>query len=271
MGKRTILLSLVLYLTVVSLAQAQPGVLHGTVDLTYQSEYIWRGFAFFGSKSAIQAGIDLDLYQTGFHASMTGHRANSSGFEDLERWDYSLYYCGTALAEQDWQTEYSLGWVYYNFPDTACSDTDLQELFASMSLPKLIGGGLVPYYSIVYMWPSSSSSDFRNWSGWLHTLGLGYDLAVPGVMPETPEQILHLSAELNYNDGLGTGLRLDSLGNSIPVDHDWSHVVFGVSTEMDLGPDLAFVPAIYHQMTLDKSVNDDSSETWVTAGMKCTF
>ena len=36
--------------------------IHGSVGITYQSKYIWRGFDVFNDKSAIQPEIDLDLF-----------------------------------------------------------------------------------------------------------------------------------------------------------------------------------------------------------------
>jgi hypothetical protein len=94
---------------------------------------------------------------------------------------------------------------------------------------------------------------------------LDYGLAVPGLTSETPEQILNLHTELIYNDGV------DPRANGPGVDHDWSNIVFGISTDFDLGNNLTFTPGVYHQVTMDKSVNPDKDETWATLSMKYAF
>lgn len=81
-------------------------------------------------------------------------------------------------------------------------------------------------------------------------------------MPDTPEQILHLSVETAYNDGVYRGGK--------GVDHDWSHAAFGISTNFDLGNDLTFTPGIYYQSSWDDSVNP-SDEYWATLTLKYKF
>jgi len=75
--------------------------LHGTIDATYTSQYVWRGFSVFGTQGAFHPGIDLDLYGTGFGLSAVGHMATESGYVNNERWDYTLYY-GNRLWESEW-------------------------------------------------------------------------------------------------------------------------------------------------------------------------
>jgi hypothetical protein len=86
---------------------------------------------------------------------------------------------------------------------------------------------------------------------------------MPGLTSETPEQILNFHTEFVYNDGVGPA------GQN--VDHDWSNIVFGISTDFDLGNNLTFTPGVYHQVTMDKSVNPDQDETWATLSMKYAF
>jgi hypothetical protein len=50
-----------------------------------------------------------------------------------------------------------------------------------------------------------------------------------------------LCAELWYNDGLG----------GADVDHDWSHAVFGVSTDFELAENLLVTPGLYYQISMD--------------------
>ena len=75
--KKVILIAAVCLFAAAGLAQAEVGELHGVIDLTFQSKYIWRGFDVYGDKSAIQPSNDLDLFGSGFGLNITGHRANS--------------------------------------------------------------------------------------------------------------------------------------------------------------------------------------------------
>ncbi|HUT30342.1 MAG TPA: hypothetical protein VMX13_11175 [Sedimentisphaerales bacterium] len=275
MEKKAVLVSIVLLLGVVAFAQAQEGELHGSVDVTYQSKYIWRGFAVFGSKGAIQPSVDLDLYGTGFGINVMGHIPTSSGYVNAERYDYTLYYGNKILEDEMFATNYRLGWVYYNYPDNSSSVADLQELHAILSWPKVLGvEGLVPSYVLVKLWPSESGSLVNkvdlttgiptrgNASGWAHIFMLDYALTIPGLLPETPEQVLNLHSELVFNDGVGPA------GQN--ADHDWSNAVFGASTDFDLGNNLFFTPGLYYQISMDDSVNPDD-ELWATLGMKYKF
>jgi len=76
----------------------------------------------------------------------------------------------------------------------------------------------------------------------------------------TPFPLSRIS-EFAYNDGVHPGG-----GN---VDHDWSNAVFGIATDFDLGGNFTLTPAIYHQITMDKSINPDQDETWV--GLSVTY
>ncbi len=249
------------------LVQAQDSDLHGYVDLTWSGKYVWRGFDIYNDKSAIHPSVDLNLFGTGLGINVTGHRANSSGFEQSgERWDYNLYYMNTLL---EGNLQYRLGYVYYNYPDLRASDADLQEVHAILSLPKVCPAGVVPSYVLVKLWPSRSGSwvgaprSDGTASGFAHVFMLDYAWTVGGILPNTPEQVLNLHAETIYNDGVGPG------GQN--VDHDWTNAVFGLSTNIDLAQNVILTPGIYHQITMDTSVNDDKDETWASVGLKYQF
>lgn len=266
--KKEILLIAVVLLSGAALAQAQEGELHGAVDLTYQSKYVWRGFNVFGAKSAIQPSIDLDLYGTGFGFNVAGHRANSSDFENGERWDYTLYYCNKMFQDETYATDYMVAWRYYNYPDLSSGNADLQEAHALLSWPKMCPAGFIPRYCLVKLWPSESGSWVGHMahpgtaSGWAHILMVDYPMTIAGILPETPEQVLNWHTELVFNDGVGPG------GQN--ADHDWSNFVFGASTDFDLGNSMILTPGLYYQISMDDSVNDDD-QLWATVGVKYKF
>ena len=259
MKKKGILVVAVVLLSAVSFAQAEEGKLSGTIDVTYLSSYIWRGIDMYPSDhSAIQPSINLDLYGTGFGTRVLMSRAVSGGFENAEQIDLTLHYSNTLCEGQACATNYTVGWMYYGYPDTARANADMQEAFASLSWPSICPAGVVPSYTVIRMWPSESSSAVSAVSGWIHVVGLGYDLTVDGFLPETPEQTLHLSAAAVFNDGV------------LGVDHDWSHAVFGVSTDFDLGNNLSLTPGVYYQSSWEDTVNTED-ETWVGVSMKYKF
>jgi len=269
MKKETILLTVVVLLSTVGLAQAQEGKLSGTLDFTWQNSYIWRGFDMYGeSRGALQPSIDLDLYGTGFGVNVFWSRADESGRENLEELRYSVYYGNSLVEGETYATNYKVGYTYYNYPDMPRKAYNMQEVFATLSWPKICPAGVVPSYTIVCSWPAEGESTFANKSGgWLHIFGLGYDLSVEGILPETPEQVLHLSALVVYNDGAWD---FASPGGNGTVDHDWSHAVFGASTDFSFADNLTLTPAVHYQSSWDDSVNTED-ETWCSLSMKYKF
>ena len=275
--KQIVLLAAIIVMAATVPVQAQ-GELHGVIDVTYQSKYLWRGIDIYDDKSAIQPSVILDLYGTGFGISVEGHRANSSEFETTERWDYTLFYKNALFADESYATQYMIGWRYFHFPDApldgmspgASGDIDLQEIHAVMSWPQILPvEGLVPTYVLVKLWPAESGSFVGSGgpagtaSGFAHIFMLDYALPVEGFLPDVPEQVLRLHAEFVFNDGV------DPRG--LGVDHDWSNAVFGVATDFELAENVTLTPAVYHQVTMDKTINDDKDETWFTLGIKYAF
>ena len=258
--KKGTLVIVVILLSTAGLVQAQEGELSGTFDITYLSKYIWCGFDMYeDDHSAIQPSIDLDLYGTGFGLKVLWSRANKSGFENSEWLNYTLYYNNSLFQAETYATDYQLGWGYYNYPDSPTKASDLQEFFVGLSWPEICPAGIVPSYTVVLVWPSKSdSTNAGNFGGWLHIFGLNYDLTVPGLTPEIPEHILHLSTNFVYNDGV------------LGADSEWSHIVFGALTDFDLGSNLTFTPGAYYQVSMDDSVNNDD-ETWVSLSMRYKF
>ncbi|MCJ7779070.1 MAG: hypothetical protein MUP16_12250 [Sedimentisphaerales bacterium] len=274
--RKVVLLTAVLFLTATVAAQEKTDELHGVIDVTYQSKYIWRGFSVYDNTSAFQPSIDLDLFGTGFGVSMMGHRANSSGYENSERWDYTLYYQNMLCADQPYATMYRFGWVYYNYPNIPSRWADLQELQMVLAWPKILPvKGLVPAYVLVKLWPSSSDSLVSKMvdlstglpstgtpSGFAHIFMLDYGLEVTCPVTNQP-RVLKLHSEVVFNDGVGPA------GQN--VDQDWSDAVFGVSTDVDVAKNLTFTPAINYQITMDESVNPHKDVTWATLSMKYKF
>jgi len=246
----------------------QANKLSVTFEVKYLSRYIWRGFdSYPNDHSAIQPSIDVDLFGTGLGVKVFHSRANRSGFEDNKEIDTTLYYKNGLFDKEAYAIKYTVGWTYYNFPDNPRKGTpkgwgDMQEAFAGFAFPNICPLGIIPSYTAVLMWPAVSDSYGSDNGGWAHIFGLDYALTVPGYRPDTPEQVINLHAETVYNDGVGPA------GES--VDHDWSHALFGISTDFTIFKNLIFTPAVYYQSSWDDSVNPND-ETWVSLSAKYKF
>lgn len=244
------------------LAQADKGDLGFTFDTAYVSKYMWNGFNFYGhDNGAIQPSMDVDLWGTGFGATFWASYALKSGSRDLEEFDYILYYSGQFLDDTAFATDYTVSWLYFDFYDAPTRALDLQELMAQFSWPELLPSGVVPSYTVGKLWPAKSgSAAIKHIGGWIHVLGLGYGVTMPGLTAEDPEQVISLLADLAYNDGFGAP----------GADHDWSHATFGASTSFSVAENLAFTPAVYYQMSMEDSVNPDD-EVWATLSLTYGF
>jgi len=163
--------------------------------------------------------------------------------------------------------------VYYNYPEFEShtrNSADLQELNGAFFWPKILGvKGLVPGYVIVRLWPSNSDSPVSEAAGFAHIFMLNYGLNIGSIVPDAKEQILDLHAEVVYNDGVDP--RPASPGFTPGVDHDWSNAVFGASTGFEVAKNLTFTPGIYHQISMDKSVNTEKHLTWASASLSYKF
>jgi hypothetical protein len=283
--KKQVLIGAIVFLSVAALGYAQEqGMMQGpqiqgTASLTYTGKYVWRGFNVYGSKSAIHPMIDLFAPEYGVGASLEVHRANSSGYEKFERWDYSLYYLGKIFEDECYAINYRLGYVYYNYPQESSSLFDLQETHLVMSLPKLLPvEGLVPSYVLVKLWPSCSGSlvgaespSGGTASGFAHIFMLDY--TVPLRCPITGiDRKFNFHSEFVYNDGVAPdgGNTLVKGGLRGPASHDWSNAVFGVSTNYEIEENLFLTPGFYYQSSWDDSVNP-SDQYWGSLGVSYKF
>ncbi len=121
---RKLVLTAMLVLCTSGAALAQDGQLHGTIDATYVSRYIWRGYDAYGNNhSAFQPSVDLDFFRTGFGLNVWMSRANGSGFENSEWLTYTPYYKGVLFEDEAFATYFKIGYTYFSYPDSfrACS------------------------------------------------------------------------------------------------------------------------------------------------------
>ncbi len=280
--KKQILIGAVVLLAVAALGYAQEPEIKGTASLTYSGKYVWRGFTVYGAKSAIHPMVDLYMPNCSVGLSVEGHRANASGYENGERWDYSLYYLGKMFPEESYEMNYRVAYVYYNYPQLSShsrSSIDLHEGHAALVFPKITGiEGLVPTYVLVKLMPvnsgtivGSNSPAGGTASGFAHIFMLDY--TVPMNCPLTGiDRKVNFHTEVVYNDGVAPdgGNGPGKYGARGPADSDWSHALFGVSTNYEIEDNLFLTPAIYYQSSWDKSVNN-TDQYWASLGMSYKF
>lgn len=233
-----------------------------TVDLSYTSRYIWRGYDILDNAGAFQPSIDLS-HESGWGVSIWmsyPERGGSSNDVDsrvnLTEYDYTLYYTGKALAGDVWETNYKIGWRYYDYIDTYTKAMDKQEVFVEAEMPKLTGNAIVPHVAVYQVWPSRSNSDIKDASGTIYVMGFNYLLPTEEQLPNLP---LTFSWDLVYNDGV------------MYSDHDLSHMVWGLKTQMTCPfTGAKIVPAFYFQNSFEDTVNT-SDEYWGTISYSFVF
>jgi len=220
-----------------------------TVDASYVTKYIWRGFDVLDDKAAFQPSINLDMgngLNLNVWSSWAGaskHNGNISTVDATEM-DYTVAYKNT-FGENCFVTNYTVGWRYYDFIKINSEAADMQEGFVELAWPNIIGQGFVPRYAYYHMWTARSTDGAAGIEGGpIHDLGLDYNWTFEQ-MPELP---MKASADAVYNDGTGP----DS------VDSDWSHVLWGLSTYFKCPLTGAKVtPGIWYQTSMDDSVNEN--------------
>jgi hypothetical protein len=226
-----------------------------TLEMTYVSKYVSKGRESYGQQSGIFSTIDLDFWGTGLGAWVRRRDPVSSGYVNRARYEYAFYYGSSAFEESIYAVKYKAGWTYKNYFDNARNVRNTQEFWYKFSWQNLLPWSLVPAYAAYYETPAGSGYGNRAAAGWHHSFGLKRRLEIADLPPITA------SAFVDYKDGLGGG----------SIDHDWSHATFGLSTGVRISEDLSFVPGIYHQVTMDKSVSRRKDITYCTLSMKYEF
>ena len=254
--KKRILLVLAISLFTINLAYAEGEKKLGvTLDLTYTSKWLSKGVEAYGSKGGLFKTIDLDFYGTGFGLEVTHRNATSSGYVDSQRIDYRPYYKGSLFEDTTYLTKYniSVGYESYTGLSKHTANTTY-EWIAAFSWPKLLSCGIVPGYILHYEYPAFSGDANRENVGAVHRFLLYYDLKAA----ELPNPI-KLSTEVAYYDGLGNKVS------------DWGYFTAGMSTKFDITKNLAFVPGLYHQVTMDESISKHKDITYTMLSMKYKF
>lgn len=284
MKKKGLLLATVILLSAGGLAQAQEDAIGVTLDATWVSKYLWRGIDLLDDKAAFQPSVDVDLFGSGFSVNVWASYPAAAGDMnkttavspdgtrgvsrvDATEFNYTIAYDTVLCEGEDWATAIRVQGIYRDFIDRPSQAADDEEVGLQVALPNLCPAGVVPSYYVGKLWPAKSGTPSAgkadlpgNYGGWVHIFGLGYDLKIPGLTADTPEQVVSFSAAAVYNDGFAGG----------GVDHDWSHAVFGVSTTFELAENVNLTPGFYYQSSWEDTVNPED-EMWMSIGASCRF
>ncbi|MBN2137167.1 MAG: hypothetical protein JW720_05125 [Sedimentisphaerales bacterium] len=252
--RKAILLSGVIVLSMVFMADAAEKELGINLDLTYTSKWMSKGVEAYGQKGGLFKTIDFDFWGTGFGTKVTHRNATSSGYVNSQRFDYRPYFKSVLFRDAAYQTNYNISVGYEHYPrhPRRAANTTWEWIF-SFTWPNLLGGKVVPTYVAHYEYPAGVNQAFRGLTGWVHRFILGYDVD----NPELPAPI-HLSAEAGYSDGLGGRV------------HDWAYFTLGASTKIKINDRAAIVPGVYHQLSVDDSICK-RDVTYAMVSMKYKF
>ncbi|MBT3202006.1 MAG: hypothetical protein HN350_19060 [Phycisphaerales bacterium] len=221
--------------------------LSATVDYTFMTRLMDKGGDYYPESSASLFGVNVNLFDTGFGVAVGQRMANGGEHVQRQRLDYKVYYGDSIFDDTMFQTDFSVAWIYHHNYRQSTDNGNTQEYELNLAWKNLLPFGITPHYQACYETPSNSGQGNRSAAGWWHVFGVGYDLELPGLLPNQDKQVLNFDASIAYRDGLGGGA----------VDHDWSHATVGVSTEFKITEGLSIVPGVYYQISMDDSVNDE--------------
>jgi hypothetical protein len=203
----------------------------------------------------------LNFFDSGFGLKVTHRNATAGGYVDKQRFDYRPYYKNTLFEDESYVTNYNISAGYEHYPGLARNRSyTTWEWILALSWPDILPQeGLTPHYIAHYEYAAGENytktpagGDIP--SGWVHRFMLGYDFE----MSEIPLPI-HLSGEVAYTDGLGG------------AKHDWSYATFGISTKLNIAENLSFVPGVYQQISMEKTINTKKDLTYCILSMKYKF
>jgi len=286
MKKGMVLTAAVVVLAVCGVGRAgapatAPGDFGVTLDATWVSKYIWHGFDKLDDKAAFQPSIMMDLWGSGFNIGVWGSWAGASGESEFPgglsaveatELNYIVSWSGSLMGGEATQMDIGVDWIYYDYPKIPSDVADTQGIDLSVALPQIVGGGVVPNYTATYLWAAEGGGLSNGVGGWIHRMGLDYNLVCGEIFPNNPEQVFTFSWDITYNDGAGlTGTSNSPASVFRPdVDADWSHMTWGLKTEIACPWGGSFIPGLYYQTSMEDTVNDED-ELWTGLSYSLKF
>lgn len=226
-----------------------------TLDATYATKYIWRGFDVYDGDGAFQPSLDVSLY--GFGLNVWGSFATNAGHEDLDEVDFTAYWNHSFFSDRPYALDFYLNYIYYDFPNVDSEPADTQEVGGGIALPNILAFGsvsLTPSYYLGYLWKAHSGGPE---DGYFHVLGLSADMELAAIIPGSDGTGVSLYGDLTYNSG------------AFGVESGFSHATIGVSANVDFAG-LYISPSANYQFSMEDTVNDEN-DAWFTISIGLTF
>lgn len=251
------------------------------VSTTFMSKYLWHGHDVYDDRTGMKTTLGVVSEEMGAYANVSYIMPNAGGsaykfgngdamysIGQSDEWDFTVGVMQTLMEDDMLQMNADLSYTYYAFGDAASyktvlgnkfktadfsgEDRDLQELALDIKFPNVFGDAqLVPHYKLAYIFEAG---------------GYGDDTLQPAPMGDGVnyfEHTLGLMATMNVED-LPVYASVDVVydgGRNDLEDSGFKRVVYGLSTEMEMGPG-KLIPAVCYQWDLDDSIYDLDDE-WV--------
>lgn len=233
-----------------------------TVDVTttVQSKHMWHGIDLLDDHGVVIPVGTITFGDTGFSGKVITGYCLSRGFSNLKDLHYAAFYSGAFLKDTPYATNFVTNYIYYGKPELAKRRNDSQEIGSTFFWPRAFKAGngcITPSYYLGYIWASKSNSNIRGCEGLIHVFGCAYDFEIPEFWPSGENQAFKLYGDVTYNDGFA----------GAAIEHDWSHAVFGISTDIKKG-NFTLTPFVNYQISMEDSVNDEN-ELW--CGISATY
>jgi len=201
------------------------------VDLPINSTYMWRGLELNEDpvfQPAVWAGF------RGFSLTVWGNMEMTNAYNghgedgdsgDFTEIDYILAYAGSLH-----KLNYSLGYIYYDYPHTAYAGT--YEFFGSISYDLFVSPALTVY------------RDFKEADGWYAVVSLSHEHELKKVFGST----LMASASMGYSSENHSAFYYGS-GHAIFSDSQLS-----LGLKIPLSENISITPSIHYSALLDGAV-----------------
>lgn len=239
-----------------------------TADVTYMTNYMWHGIDVLDNMGAFAPSVNFNLGDSGFYTGVkyisplgSGNAYGIYPLSDMHEWDYWAGYKNQAMVGEATQLDYDMSYTLYDLGSIgrgvnwSGADGDVQELALAVKMPNLLPICVYPRYKAAYLFDVDGGE--RDIFGFEHTVGLGYDFFVADLP-------MNAGLDFVYDDG------------AVYDQHDWSRMVAGLSTAIEMGPG-KLVPGVYFQKAFDDSSTGDSSligcddEFWATVSYSIDF
>jgi hypothetical protein len=222
------------------------------ISADYYTKYIWRGQNI-DDKSVFQPAISASAY--GFTGSIWGNldltdKNDTAG--EFSEFDFSLDYSGT-IPGADW-LGFSVGTIYYRFPNTAFEPTT--EVYGGLSLPSV---PLSPYFK----W----YRDVDEVKGSYFQFGIGHTIEKVIAWNES------FYCDLALSTSFGWGNSAYNKGYFGVSNDRFNDVTISVGLPVTIGS-WVVKPSVNHSSMLSSSIHDavaKSSNTWFGVGISTSF